>query len=122
MLSRVETSFYKPLGASLGHLLRQLVRDLYKALLQPACTFYNSVDDRITCTLIRECPQVGRMRACFVVFPMNVIEMPLTYQFIPTSSPNLRSWCLLIAATATQKLPRFILSFQHNLWLPLTRC
>ena len=50
MLSRVETSFYKPLGASLGHLLRQLVRDLYKALLQPACTFYNSVDDRITCT------------------------------------------------------------------------
>ena len=50
MLSRVETSFYKPLGASLGHLLRQLVRDLYKALLQPACTFYNSVDDRVTCT------------------------------------------------------------------------
>ena len=82
MLSRVETSFYKPLGASLGHLLRQLVRDLYKALLQPACTFYNSVDDMY----LRERPQVGRMRACFVVFPMNVIEMPLTYQFIPTSS------------------------------------
>ena len=48
MLSRVETSFYKPLGASLRHLLRQLVRDLCKALLQPACTFYNSVDDRVT--------------------------------------------------------------------------
>ena len=48
MLSLVETSFYKPLGASLRHLLRQLVRDLYKALLQPACTFYNSVDDRVT--------------------------------------------------------------------------
>ena len=111
MLSQVETSFYKPLGASLGHLLRQLVRDLYKALLQPACTFYNSVDDMY----LRERPQVGRMRACFVVFPMNVIEMPLTYQFIPTSSPNLRSWCLLIAATPTQKLSRFILSSQHNL-------
>ena len=43
MLSRVETSFYKPLGTSLRHLLRQFVRDLYKALLivQPACTFYN---------------------------------------------------------------------------------
>ena len=65
---------------------------------------------------------MGRMRACFVVFPMNVIEMPLTYQFIPISSPNLRSWCLLIAATATQKLPRFSLSAQHNLSLPLTRC
>ena len=50
MLSRVETSFYKPLGASLGHLLQQLVRDLYEALLQPACTFYNLVDDRIACT------------------------------------------------------------------------
>ena len=48
MLSWVETSFNKPLGASLRHLSRQLVRDLCKALLQPACTFYNSVDDRVT--------------------------------------------------------------------------
>ena len=49
MLPLVETSFYKPLGASVPHLFQQRVRDLYKALLQAACTFYiNSVDDRIT--------------------------------------------------------------------------
>ena len=60
MLSRAETSFYKPLGASLGHLLRQLVPGLYKALLQPACTFYNSVppsgtDASMFCRLPDEC-------------------------------------------------------------------
>ena len=50
MLPRVETSFFKPLGASILHLLQQSVPDLYKALLQPAYTFYknNSVDDRVT--------------------------------------------------------------------------
>lgn len=59
-------------------------------------------------------PPSGRMRACFVVFPMNAIEMPLTYRFIPTSSTNLRSWCPQIAATATQKLPGFSRSAQHT--------
>ena len=44
----METNFYKPLGASVLHLLQQRVPDLYKALLQPGCTFYNSVDDRFT--------------------------------------------------------------------------
>ena len=48
MLLRVETSFFNHLGASVLHLLQQSVPDLYKALLQPACTFYNSVDDRVT--------------------------------------------------------------------------
>ena len=45
MLPRVETNFYKPLGASVLHLLQECVSDLYKALLQPGCAFYNSVDD-----------------------------------------------------------------------------
>ena len=49
----------------------------------------------------------GRMQACFVVFPMNVIEMPLTYRFILTSSTNLSGRCPHIAAIATQKLPGF---------------
>ena len=53
------------------------------------------------------------MRACFV-FPMNAIEMPLTYRFIPTSSTNLRSWCPQIAATPTQKLPGFSRSAQRT--------
>ena len=48
MLPRLETNFDKPLGASVLHLLQQRVPDLYKALLQPGCTFYNSVDDRFT--------------------------------------------------------------------------
>ena len=57
----------------------------------------------------------GRMRACFVVFPMNVIEVPLTYQFKLTSSTKLRSLCPQIPATATQKLPGFSLNAQLNL-------
>ena len=40
MLPRIETSFCKPLGALVLYLFQQRVRDLYKALLQPACTFY----------------------------------------------------------------------------------
>ena len=44
----METNFYKPLGASVLQLLQQRVPDLYKALLQPGCTFYYSVDDRFT--------------------------------------------------------------------------
>ena len=60
----------------------------------------------------------GRMQACFVVFPMNVIEMPLTDRVILTSSTNLRSWCPQIAATAAQKLP----GFSRSARLPLTRC
>ena len=47
MLPRVTSSF-KHLGASVLHLLQQSGPDLYKALLQPACTFYNLVDDRVT--------------------------------------------------------------------------
>ena len=58
-------------------------------------------------------PPSGRMRA-FFVFPMNAIEIPLTYRFIPTSSTNLRSWCPQIAATPTQKLPSFSRSAQHT--------
>ena len=64
--------------------------------------------------LLTRVPSSGRMRACFVVFPINAIEMPLTYRFIPTSSTNLRSWCPQIAATATQKLPGFSRSAQHT--------
>ena len=64
--------------------------------------------------LLTRVPPSGRMGACFVVFPMNAIEMPLTYRFIPTSSTNLRSWCPQIASTtATQKLPGFSRSDQH---------
>ena len=44
----METNFCKPLGASVLQLLQQGVPDLYKALLQPGYTFYNSVDDRFT--------------------------------------------------------------------------
>ena len=110
MLPRVESNFHKLLGASVLHLLQQRVPDLYKALLQPRCVFYNSVDH----ILLTRVPPRGRMRACFVVFPMNAIEMPLTYRFIPTSSANLRSWCPQIAATATQKLPGFSRSAQHS--------
>ena len=54
MLPQVETSFYKPLGASVLHLFQQRVRDLYKALFQAACTFYNSVDDRVTYASVLE--------------------------------------------------------------------
>ena len=64
--------------------------------------------------LLTRVPPSGRMRACFVLFPMNAIEMSLTYRFIPTSSTNLRSWCRQIAATATQKLPGFSRSAQHT--------
>ena len=56
--------------------------------------------------LLTRVPPGGRMQACFV-FPMNAIEMPLTYRFLPNSSTNLRSWCPQIAATATRKLPGF---------------
>ena len=63
--------------------------------------------------LLTRVPPSGRMGACFVVFPMNAIEMPLTYRSIPTSSTNLRSWCPQIAATTTQKLPGFNRSDQH---------
>ena len=63
--------------------------------------------------LLTRVPPSGRMRAYFV-FPMNAIEMPLTYRFIPTSSTNLRSWCPQIAATPTQKLPGFSRSAQHT--------
>ena len=62
--------------------------------------------------LLTRVPPSGRMPACFV-FPMNAIEMPLTYRFIPTSSTNLRSWCPQIAATPTQKLPGFSRSAQR---------
>ena len=55
VLPRVETNFYKPLGASVLHLLQQCDPDLYKALLQPGCAFYNSVDDSF---YLRGCPQV----------------------------------------------------------------
>ena len=55
VLPRVETNYYKPLGASVLHLLQQCVPDLHKALLQPGCAFYNSVDDSF---YLRECPQV----------------------------------------------------------------
>ena len=48
MLPQVDTSFFKPLGASVLHLFQQRVRDLYKALLPAACTFYNSVEGRVT--------------------------------------------------------------------------
>ena len=50
VLPRVELrpAFFKPLGALALHLLQQSVPDLYEVLLQPACTFYNSVDDRVT--------------------------------------------------------------------------
>ena len=61
--------------------------------------------------LLTRVPLSGRMRACFV-FPMNAIEIPLTYRFIPTSSTNLRSWCPQIA-TPTQKLPGFSRSAQR---------
>ena len=64
--------------------------------------------------LLTRVPPSGRMRACFV-FPMNAIEMPLTYRFIPTSSTNLRSWCPQIAATPTQKLPGFSRSAQRTI-------
>ena len=48
VLARMETNFYKPMGASVLQLLQQRIPDLHKALLQPGCTFYNSVDDRFT--------------------------------------------------------------------------
>ena len=67
----------------------------------------------MTVLLTRVPPRV-RIRECFVIFPMNAIEMPLTYRFIPTSSANLRSWCLQIAATATQKLSGFSRRAQHT--------
>ena len=115
MLPRVETNFYKLLGASVLHLLQQRVPDFYKALLQPGCVFYNSVDGRFT---YAGAPS-GRMRARFVVFPINAVGMPLTYRFIPTSSTSLRSWCSQIAATAKQKLPGLSRSAQHTSDSPL---
>ena len=116
MLPRVETSFFKPLWPSVLHLLQQSVPDLYKALLQPACTFYkyNSVDDRVTYASVPKWTDASM----FCRLPMNVIEMPLTYQFKLTSATNLRSWCPQIAATATRKLP----GFSHSAQFPLTRC
>ena len=102
MLPRVETGFYKPLGALVLYLFQQRVRDLYKALLQPACYYILYKFGRWPCYL--RVSSSGRMQACFVVFSMNVIEMPLLYRFILTSSTNLSGRCPQIAVITTQNM------------------
>ena len=106
VLPRVQGNFHKPLAT------------FSPTPAAATCSgFIQSTASATLClmtVLLRRVPPRGRMRACFVVFPMNAIEMLLTYRFIPTKSANLRSWCPQIAATATQNLSGFSRSAQHT--------
>ena len=116
MLPQVNTSFYKPLWASVLHLFQQRVRDLYKALVQAACTFYNSVDDRVTYASVLE--YVDR---CKHVLSSSRWMWSKCRWHIDSYSPALQTWDVgvlrspLFCAIATQKLPGFSRTSYH--WL-----
>ena len=94
---------------------QQSVPDLYKALLQPACTFYNWVDDRVTYASVSKWTDASMFCRLPDECDRDAVDR---YQFKLTSATNLRSWCPQIAATATQKL----FGFSRSAQLPLTRC
>ena len=109
VLPRVETSFYKPLGALVLYLFQQRVWDLYRALLQPACTFYiNSVDDRVTYT----CPQVD---GCKHVLSSSRWMWSKCHWHIDSYSQALQTW--VVGVLKLPLLPHkscLVLTAQHT--------
>ena len=114
-----------PFRDSVLHLLHQRVQDLYEALLRFGPTWsifrWYRVETGWPCLLTRV-PSIEQVDEHELVFPTNLIEMPLTYRltrFKPINSTNLRSWCPQNTATATQKLLSFSLSAHRNVYCHL---
>ena len=80
------------------------------ALLQPACAFYYSVDDRITYASVLKWTDASMFCRLPDECDRNAFDVSIHAHQLPKLEK-----LVLIAATAKQKLPRFSLSAQHNL-------